>query len=143
MRFRRFIAAAAIGTASLAFGVGAYAYFTTSGSGTGAAVIGAADHVQLDGTTSSSIYPGAPGIDVAIKVTNPGKGAQHVGTVSLDSVDTPLNCVASDFTMAPVAVNQTIAAGASSTVHGTLTMADNGDQNACQGGSLTMHLSSN
>jgi hypothetical protein len=143
MRIRRFIVAAAVGTASLAFAAGAYAYFTTSGSGTGSAVIGAADHVQIDATTASSIYPGAPGIDVTIKVTNPGKGTQHVGTVSLDSVTPPLNCAASDFTMTPVAVNQTLASGASTTVHGSLVMADNGDQNPCQGGSLTMNLSSN
>jgi hypothetical protein len=143
MRIRRFIVAAAIGTASLGFAATAFAYFSTSGSGTGSAVIGAADHVQIDATTASSIYPGAPGIDVAIKITNTGKGTQKVGTVSLDSVTTPLNCAASDFTMVPVAVNQTIASGASATVHGSLVMADNGDQNACQGGSLTMHLSSN
>jgi hypothetical protein len=46
--------------------------------------------------------------------------------------------------MSPVAVDATLAAGAQSTVHGTLTMANPGvNQNACQGAALTLHLSSN
>jgi hypothetical protein len=143
MRLRRSLAALAIGGATLSIGVGAYAYLSATGTGTGTATVGTSDQIQLDATTASAIYPGAPGMDVAIKVTNPGKGSQRIGTVSLDSVDTPTGCAASDFTMAPVAVNQTVASSASTTVHGLLVMADNGDQNACQGGSLTMHLSSN
>src|SRR5690242_17343273 len=114
----KFAAIVLIGAITVGLAASAYAYFVAGGHGEGAAAVGTSSGVQLDATTSAAIYPGAPGIDVAIKVTNPGKATQHVGTVSLDSIDTPIGCTASDFTMAPVAVNQTLASAASTTVHG-------------------------
>jgi hypothetical protein len=45
--------------------------------------------------------------------------------------------------MAPVTVDTTVAPGATATVHGTLLMADSGNQDSCQGGALTLHLTSN
>jgi hypothetical protein len=49
-----------------------------------------------------------------------------------------------DFTMPDVTVNQDIASGnaQSVTATGTLSMANNGDQDACQAAPLTLHLTS-
>jgi len=140
---RKKFAALAAGTLTLGLSVGAYAYFTAPGAGSATAHVGTASGVELNGTTADAIYPGAPGVDVTISVKNPGNGAQHVDTVALDHIDTPVGCSATAFSMAPVTVNTTLAAGASTTVHGTLVMADSGNQDSCQGGALTLHLTSN
>ncbi len=144
MRFtRKKFAALAAGTLTLGLSVGAYAYFTAPGAGSATANVGAASAIQLSGTTTDAIYPGGPGVDVSISVTNPGKGAQHVDTVTLAGIDTPPGCDAAAFSMAPVTVDTTVAAGGATTVHGTLVMADSGNQDSCQGGALTLHLASN
>jgi hypothetical protein len=140
---RKKFAALAAGVCTLGLSVGAYAYFTAPGAGSASATVGTASGVELNGTTSDALYPGGPGIDVAISVKNPGNGAQHVDTVTLDHLDTTAGCAASAFSMAPVSVDTTLAAGASTTVHGTLVMADSGNQDGCQGSALTLHLTSN
>jgi hypothetical protein len=139
---KHFVALAA-GTVTLGLGVGAYAYFTDSGTGSGAASVGKSTAIQLAASTSEAIYPGTPGVDVNIVVTNPGNAAQHIGTVSLASVDAPSGCSTAAFTMTPALVNATIAPGGTTTAHSTLVMADSGNQDACQNGALTLHLSSN
>jgi hypothetical protein len=146
MRFSpKKIAATAVGVATLGLGVGAYAYFTQPGAGSGSAAVGTSSAISLSATTSSTLYPNGSS-DVAITVTNPGHGNQYVGSVHLASVDVSsghASCSASDFTMPDVAVSQDLAAGGSATVHGTLSMANSGNQDACQGASLTLNLSSN
>ena len=42
----------------LAMAGGAYAYFTTTGSGTGSATVGANSTVTIAGTSASALYPG-------------------------------------------------------------------------------------
>jgi hypothetical protein len=132
--------------ATLALGGIAYAYFTNSGGGTGSASVGSSDPVTLVGTTTDALYPAGPGVDVTIEVTNPGNGAQYVQSVSLDGVTVDAGhstCDVSAFSMADVDVLQTLDAGASTEVHGSLQMADNGSsQDDCQGASLTLNLSS-
>jgi hypothetical protein len=130
--------------ATLGVGGIAFAYFTANGSGTGSASVGSASPITISASAPDALYPAGPARDVTITVTNPGSGAQHVGSVSLDSVDADTACVTSVFTMPAVTVDQTLAAGASTVVHGNLSMADSGsDQNNCQGASLTLNLSSN
>ncbi len=124
---------------------GAFAYFTADGSGTGSASVGDASAIQLSGSVAQNLYPDGPGRDVTIVVTNPGTGAQFVDEVALDGVDASNGgCDTSVFHMANVPVGADLAPGASTTVHGTLFMDDNGDnQDDCQGNSLTLNLSSN
>ncbi len=131
--------------ATLGLGGIAFAYFTQSGSGTGSASVGSSAAITLSASAPTAVTPAGVTSDVAIVVTNPGSGSQHVNSVSLTSVDaSDVNCVTSAFSMPSVTVNQTLAAGAFTTVHGTLSMADNGlNQDACQGASLTLHLTSN
>jgi len=87
------LAIAAIGAA------GGYAYFSTTGSGTGTATVGTSSVVTLHGTTASTLYPGTSST-VNFTVDNPSPGHQHVATIHLASVTTDAahsTCVMTDF----------------------------------------------
>jgi hypothetical protein len=128
----------------MGIGAGAYAYFSALGSGTGSASVGSSTPIALSATTSGAVYPGGPGVDVAVEVRNPGNGAQRVHTVSLDSIDAPAGCNPAWFSMSPIAVDTTVNASEATTVHGTLAMQNAAvNQDACQGAALTLHVSSN
>ncbi|MGN6586195.1 MAG: hypothetical protein ACTHKT_01830 [Solirubrobacterales bacterium] len=132
----------------------AYAYFTSTGSGTATAKVGTSSAVTVKGTVSGNLYPGASS-QVSFTIDNPSSGSQRVGTISLtgitvDAAHSTCSVVISggnpDFTMPAVAVNATFAPGNGQAVtpKGTLTMNDTGvSQNACQGAELTLALSSN
>jgi hypothetical protein len=127
--------------------VAGYAWFSSTGSGTGSASVGNSSAVTLHGTTSGNLYPGTSGT-VSFTVDNPSNGSEYVGTIHLASVTTDnahSACTMSDFTMPDVTVNHSFATGNGQAVSatGTLTMADNGNQDACQGAPLTLHLTSN
>jgi len=146
-RKRTLIALAAAGLLALA-GV-AYAYFTSTGSGTGAATVGSTQAVVLHGTTATTLFPGTSST-VTFTVDNPSAGTQRIGTIHLASVTTDAahtpGCVTTDFTMPDVVLNQSFPSGngQSVTATGTLTMANTGvSQDACQGAPLTLNLTSN
>ena len=132
----------------------AVAYFTTTGSGTGTATVGSSTAVTVKATVAGAVYPGSSST-VSFTVDNPSSGAQRVGTITLASITadsghstcaTTISGGNPDFTMANVAVNKTFGPGngQSVTQTGTLTMNDTGvNQNACQGATLTLNLTSN
>ena len=131
-----------------------YAYFTTTGTGTATATVGSqlrrdpARHVVLDPL---------PGRLLAghLHRRQPVLGQQRVGTISLASItvdaghstcSTVITGGNPDFTMPAVTVNKTFATGNGQAVTptGTLTMNDTGvSQDACQGATLTLNLTSN
>jgi hypothetical protein len=141
-------------TCALAVAGIALAYFTSSGSGNGSAAVGSSSSVTLHATISSSLYPGSSS-SVSFTVDNPSSGVQRVGTVSLASISvdaahsscsTTISGGNPDFTMAAVPVNQVINPGNGQSVAatGTLTMNETGtNQDACQGATLTLHLTNN
>jgi hypothetical protein len=132
----------------------AFAYFTTTGAGTGTATVGASSAVTLHATVSSTLYPGASS-PVNLTVDNPSPGSQRVGTITLASITvdaghSTCSVVTTggnpDFTMPAVTVNHTFATGNAQAVTptGTLTMNETGvSQDACQGATLTLHLTNN
>jgi hypothetical protein len=134
---------------ALAVGIGtsAFAYFTTGGSGNGSATVGSSTAITLSATTTGNPTPNGATGDVDITVHNGGSGAQYVNQVTVGAItDADTNCDTSAFSVAPnpITVGQTIAAGADVHVHTTLSMADNGlNQDACQGDSLSLALTSN
>jgi hypothetical protein len=142
------------GTCALAVAGVALAYFTSTGSGTGTATVGSSSAVTLHATMSSSLYPGSSS-PVSLTVDNPSSGSQRVGTVSLASLSvdaghstcsTVITGGNPDFTMAAVTVNKVFGPGngQSVTPSGTLTMNETGvNQDACQGATLTLHLTNN
>jgi hypothetical protein len=141
-------------TGALAVAGVAFAYFTSSGSGTGTAAVGSSSAVTLHATISSNLFPGSSS-PVALTVDNPSSGAQRVGTVTLAgiSVDsghsgcsTTISGGNPDFSMPVVNVNKVFQPGngQSVTPDGTLTMNETGvNQDACQGATLTLHLTNN
>lgn len=143
-------------TATLVVAVagGAYAFFTTSGTGTGTASVGSSTAVTLHATVTGSLYPGTSS-PVSFTVDNPSSGKQRVGTISLASItvdgahsecSTVITGGGADFTMPAVAVSATFASGNGQAVSptGTLTMNEtNANQDKCQGATLTLHLTNN
>src|SRR5438270_2612627 len=86
---RKRVAAAAGAVALLGGAISAYAYFTSSGSGTGSGAIGTSTAFTV-GTfsTSGSLYPGdATGATVSYRITNPSSGHQGVQTVVVAIAD--------------------------------------------------------
>ncbi|HEV7615721.1 MAG TPA: hypothetical protein VGO36_05785 [Solirubrobacterales bacterium] len=149
---RVLFAISAIGV--LAIAAGAYAYFTSSGSGTATATVGSGSAVTIKGTVGSNLYPGGSAT-VTFTVDNPSSGAQRVGTITLASIgvdaghSTCSKVITGgnpDFAMPAVAVNKVFPTGNGQSVPstGTLTMNDTGvSQDACQGATLTLNLTSN
>ncbi|HEX5609780.1 MAG TPA: hypothetical protein VFX45_06790 [Solirubrobacterales bacterium] len=142
------------GLCVLGIAAGAYAYFTTTGSGTATATVGTSSAVTLKGTVTGNLFPGSSS-PVTLTVDNPSSGKQRVGTVSLEKI-TPdaghSTCSVvitggnPDFTMADVVVNKTFGPGNGQAVtpSGTLAMNDTGiSQDPCQGATLTLTLKSN
>lgn len=141
-------------TCALALAAGAYAYFTATGSGTGTASVGSSSAVALHATISGNLYPGSSS-PVSFTVDNPSSGSQRVGTITLSSItvdsghstcSTAISGGNPDFTMPAVAVNHTFASGNGQAVTptGTLTMNETGvSQDACQGATVTLHLTNN
>ena len=126
---------------------GAYAYFTTPGSGTGSGSVGTSTAVVLHGSVTNPLYPGTSS-PVTFTVDNPSTGVQRVTTIHLVSVVPDAghsSCVAGDFTMGDVTVGESVAAGSGHalTATGTLVMADSGsNQDACKNATLTLNLTS-
>jgi len=146
---------AAIGCiVALVSAAAAFAYFTSSGSGTGSAAVGSSSAVTLHATISSNLYPGSSS-PVSLTVDNPSSGSQRVGTVTLSSItvdaghstcSTAISGGNPDFAMPAVTVNKVFPPGngQSVTPSGTLTMNETGvNQDACQGATLTLHLTNN
>lgn len=151
-RKRTFVALGCV-CALTAAGV-AVAYFTSSGAGTGSASVGSSSAVTLHASISSALYPGSSS-PVTLTVDNPASGVQRVGTVSLASISvdaghsgcsTTISGGNPDFSMSPVPVNQVFPPGNGQSVSatGTLAMNETGvNQDACQGATLTLHLTNN
>ena len=141
-------------TCVLAIAGAAVAYFTTPGAGTGTATVGSSSAVTLHATVSSTLYPGASS-PVTFTVDNPSSGSQRVATISLSSITVDAGHATCstvttggnpDFAMPAVTVNKSFASGngQSVTPTGTLTMNETGvNQDACQGATLTLHLTNN
>jgi hypothetical protein len=122
--------------------LGAYAYFTAPGSGTGYAVVGSTANIQLTSDTPSGIWPDGVSHPFNVYVTNSGGGPQYVGTISGNVVTFP-GCLGSWFQVAPIVVNNYVPVG--TTAMGTsitMPLDNSDDQSACAGNTLTIAWSS-
>jgi hypothetical protein len=161
---KKMIAGAAAGALVLGIAGGAFAYFTSTGSGTGSATTGSAtpwgvvvtgDTTSLDLTPVPTIGSG-PSDTESYKITNASTGQQNlaqavisVSAVTPGPVAGPNACTASDFSVNGAAVGapftQTIgineAAGGFYTNSVSLQLVDNGaNQDRCQGASVTLKV---
>ncbi len=104
-RHRRLVIVSAVGV--LVSAAAAFAYWTSTGSGTGSSAAGHVDAVTIiQSGTLNPMYPGDIAQTIHGTITNPNPGPVYVGTitVSVSSVDKAANvvgtCAASDFTLA-------------------------------------------
>jgi hypothetical protein len=139
--------AAGVAAVIVAAGAGtAFAYWTTTGSGNGSGTVAASNGtLVLHGTIDSGLTPGGSET-VHFTADNPGTSSLQVGTVHTVVATTALGCDATWFSVADVAENQTIAAGATGvalTNTGSISFTDTaGTQDAFKGAPLTLTLSS-
>ena len=124
--------------------VGAFAYFTTAGSGTGNATVGSATAVVITSDTNGTyLYPGGVDESVDVHVENPGSGQQFVADVS-GTVQDNGGCDGSWFEVDTIHLNTNIAPGATEDATTAVRMNDSGsNQDACQNATLTINWTSN
>ena len=158
---RRLVALGLVGVVAL--GGAAYAYFTTTGSGTANTQVGTSSALTITAAitpATGGLVPGGTGSDVLYSVNNPSTGHQIVGTVSFtgvaaytDALHTiPIatgtgaaQCDTSQFSVADVIENQDVPAGTTAlTNHGTLLMANAAfSQDGCKNAYLVASFTSN
>ena len=142
---RRLIVAAVV-VVTTGIAGGAFAYFSSTGSGTGTATVGSSSNIQLSSPSVGTLYPGGSAVPVTVTIHNPAAGNEYVGTISGSVADggSGGNCLGSWFTVAPIVYNTNVSAGTSPTAGTTVTMNESGsNQDACQGATLTINWSSN
>jgi hypothetical protein len=130
--------------------IGAFAYWTTTGSGSGTADVASANGtLVLHASAPTELYPGGDS-SVTFTADNAGESNLYVGTIELVSVTADAghaSCDTDDFTMADVVSNTMVPAATSGhplAGTGTLVYANtNVNQDACKGAELTLSLSSN
>jgi len=159
MRLSKKLAIAAVSTvAAVSVATAAFAYWTSTGSGTGSATAGTSSpwKVTSDSATGGLLTPGGPTDSIAYHVKNDNSGVQHLNNVAIsvssitkggNAVD-PGDCSASDFQVGGEAVGTLhndashagdIASGATVDGSVSLQMANgSGNQDGCKG--VTVNL---
>jgi hypothetical protein len=144
------LAVAGVSVGTLALSGVAYAYWTTTGSGTGSATnAGSNGTVTLHASwAADALFPGGSQT-VSFTADNAGASNLYVTTIKLDSVTVDSDhssCAVADFTMPDVTANTNVLAGADHqaiTPTGTLSFANsNVSQDGCKGATITLHLKS-
>lgn len=129
--------------------VGAYAYFTSQGSGQGTFTSGQIGATQLSSDSVGPLYPvadssGATG--VTVHVNNTGNGNQYVGAISgtVENVLDPTYgwCLGSWFYVAPVAALGLVSPGVHNVSSAVALIDNGGNQNACANKTLTIDWTS-
>ena len=135
---------------------GAYAYWSTTGSGTGSATTstGASNLTVVQTSTISNMFPGDAAQAISGTVTNNAENSAYVNTVtvSIASVDKASDapagdCDTSDYTLAsPVmTVAEDLAAGATQSFSGATIQFNNKatNQDGCKGATVNLAYASN
>ena len=142
------IAAVALSATLLAAGGGAaYAYWSTTGAGSGQGAVGSGTTpVTISVTVESGVVPGGPAKSISYKATNPNTSSTPVTlNDAVVSTNRPDTCDAKWFTATIPAGATTVLPGATTSLGaGELTLADlpSVDQNGCQGATITVTATS-
>lgn len=144
---KRALVAAVVAGLALIAAIAGYAYWTTTGSGTGSAAAGTTTAVTLHASFTDGIYPGGTrSVSFTADSTNPGSvrvGTVHLASVTFDAGHS--GCSAADFTMPDVVENADVPNGSGTALpnNGTLTFADTAsNQDACKNATITLNLTS-
>jgi hypothetical protein len=123
----------------------AFAYWTSSGEGTGHGTTGSSTDLEVTspGPIGLALTPGGPSQSIPFTVANPGTGTQDLTSVTVVVADEngetwvsdPVGCTAADYTLGtPVITYDQIPGGGS--ISGTVTLTMNNldsSQDACKG----------
>lgn len=82
---KRRIAILAVLLIALVSAIGGWAYFTTTGAGSGTASVGTSSVLTLHGVAGTTLYPGTTS-SITFTVDNPSSGHQQLGTIHLAGV---------------------------------------------------------
>jgi len=141
---------AALVVVLMALGGVAYAYWTTTGSGTGSASTGNIAQITVNQTsTITGLAPGLAAQTLSGNFDNPNDGPVYVTSVTATVTGTDkAGCTASDYTIAgSAAVNAQVAAGNAQGAWSGLTIQFNNkptvNQDACKGATVNIAYTSN
>jgi hypothetical protein len=152
LRKRTWVLLGVIAAVAAMASVGAYAYFTAAGSGSGQVDVGTSSAIVITSDLNGDLYPAGPDVLVDVHVNNPGAGNQFVadisGSVATDDNgtvgDTSDDCLGSWFEVDTINYNTNVLAGATNDTSTDVRMLDSGtNQDACQGDQLTINWVSN
>jgi hypothetical protein len=123
----------------------AFAYWTSTGTGSSAASVAAGSDVSIVITDmGADLYPGGSATVKFHVHNNSTTNSVQIGKVVQDGPVTglPASCLASDFSFGDVSANQTIAANSDGAdLTGTLSMANTAaNQDACKSQAPVLHL---
>jgi len=137
----------AAGAAAILLGGGvAFAFWTSSGTGSGTAAAGTTDSVDITQVgTITGLYPGGPGADISIEIANPNDSDVSIGDVTAAVVSTSdPGCTDVDFDISgPVYGGGTITGGGTQAASGaTISMVNDAlrNQDACKGVTVTLEF---
>lgn len=150
-RTKKLLVIAAVGALSLGGAGAAFAYWTSTGSGDGAATT--ADPVEFVITAEDAegfLAPGSAGQTVAFTVTNPGPGTLYFGSITITMADADGvpwvpngNCNLGDYSLDLTTLPQQGELDATEFSSGvvTVTLANtNLNQDDCQGQTVPLHF---
>jgi hypothetical protein len=145
IRRSRFAGIAAVILAVSVGGV-AYAYFTSTGSGTGNGTVNSSSPWVLTSSAITGLGPGLAAQNIVGSATNTLGQKQYIGTVT-PSVSSTSNvgCTSADFTLTNGTINSDTVSGATGLNFGTIAFNDRPgvNQNACEGVTVNLAFSSN
>ena len=114
---------ASLATALLVGGGVAFAYWTTTGSGTSTATAGDSSPVVVTQTnTVTGLYPGGSAQNIDLNIANSNAAAQYLAKVAV-SVSSTSNagCTAADFTVTQATIGAEVPSGATNAYAGATT----------------------
>jgi len=153
---KRGVAISAAVAAMLAASIGAYAYFTTTGAGSGSGTVGTSSALVIheagitysNAGSDNALMPGTSAT-VTFTVDNLSSANQQLGTISVSSITTDAGHLGCDTTSNPTwfstttdVVNHDYAPGNTQLVSGSITVTFNDlavSQDVCKGAPLTFH----
>ena len=153
---KRGVAVSAAVATMLAASIGAYAYFTTTGAGSGSGTVGSSKALVIhqagitysNAATDDALVPGTTAT-VTFSVDNSSSANQQLGTISVSSITTDAGHTGCDtathsdwFSTTTDVVNHDYAPGNTQPVSGSLTVTFNDlavPQDVCKGAPLTFH----
>ena len=127
--------------------IGAYAYFSSTGTGAGSATVGSSSGIELSSPVVGNLYPGGVDVPVTVTLHNTGAGDEFVDTIS-GVVEDQAGCDGAWFTVDDVVygdfLTRDTTVGDTDTAATNVRMNESGtNQDACQGLTLDITWSSN